>query len=274
MITRPVLRYHGGKWRIADWVTAHLPRHHCYVEPFGGAASVLMVKPRSVVEVYNDLDGRVVNLFRILRDPDRSEQLRRALVLTPYSRAEFAAAWSPADDPVEDARRLVVRTAMAIGAKPVHSRNGWRAGPTHRSPALTWRGYPEQFPAYLERLREVLLEQQPATAVIARYDSPATLFYVDPPYVLGTRAWGHRKVYAHELEDADHAALLQQLRGVRGMVALSGYRSAIYDDVLHDWLRLDIKARAQANRPRVESLWLSPAAVAAMPQSPLTLEDS
>lgn len=272
MITRPVLRYHGGKWRLADWIVGHLPPHHCYVEPFGGAASVLLVKPRSQVEVYNDLDDSVVGLFRVLRDPVTAEQLRRAVELTPYSRAEFIAAWEPSTDPVEEARRLIVRTAQAIGAKRRQSRNGWRAGPTHHTPTTMWRGWPSSIPAYVERLREVLIEQRPASEVIATFDTPATLFYVDPPYVLRTRAWDHRRIYSHELVDDEHAALLQQLRGARGMVLLSGYRCPMYDDLLGDWLRVDINARAQANRPRVESLWISPAAVAAMPQVHLDLQ--
>lgn len=271
-ITRPVLRYYGGKWRLADWIIGHLPPHHCYVEPFSGAASVMMVKPRSAVEVYNDVDGAVVNLFRVLRDPVTAEQLRRAVELTPYSRAEFVAAWEASDDPIEDARRLIVRGAQAIGAKKRCSRNGWRAGPTHHTPTSMWRGWPAQIPYYVERLREVLIESSPASEVITQFDSPATLFYVDPPYVLETRAWDHRKIYAHELTDADHLALLEQLKSVQGMVLLSGYRSAMYDVELAGWIRRDMHARAQGNRPRVESLWLNPAAVNTMPQTWLDLQ--
>jgi DNA adenine methylase len=267
-----VLRYHGGKWRLADWIVAHLPPHHCYVEPFGGAASVLMRKPRSAVEVYNDLDASVVSLFRVLRDPVTAEQLRAALELTPYSRAEFVLAWEPSEDPVEDARRLLVRSSQSIGAKKRCSRNGWRAGPTHGSPVNMWTGWPSHVPSFVARLREVLIEQQPAAAVVAQFDSPATLFYVDPPYVLKTRAWDHRKIYAHELTDAEHAELLTQLLAVRGMVLVSGYRSPLYDEFLAGWRRVDVNARAQGNRPRVESLWISPAADALLRQPALALE--
>ncbi len=272
MITRPALRYHGGKWRLADWIIGHLPAHHCYVEPFGGAMSVLLRKPPSAIEGYNDLDAHVVEFFRVLRDPARSEQLRLALELTPYSRAEFVQAWEEHPEPVEAARRMVVRTAQAIGAKKRLARNGWRAGPTHHTPTSMWRGWPKHIPGYVDRLRDVLIDQQPAADVITQFDSPQTLFYVDPPYVLKTRSGDHRKVYAHELEDAEHVALLEQLQQVRGMVLLSGYRHPLYDETLTGWRRVDVHARAQSNQPRIESLWISPAAAAALPHPTLELK--
>lgn len=89
--------------------------------------------------------------------------------------------------------------------------------------------------------------------------------------MLKTRAGDHRKVYAHELEDAEHIALLDQLLQVRGMVLLSGYRHPLYDEALAGWRRVDVHARAQSNQPRIESLWISPAAAAAQPQSALDL---
>lgn len=272
MITRPALRYHGGKWRLADWVISHLPPHHCYVEPFGGAMSVLLRKPRSAIEVYNDLDQHVVDFFRVLRDPLQAEQLRRALELTPYSRLEFVHAWEDHDDPVEAARRMVIRTAQAIGAKKRLARNGWRSQATYHTPTSMWTGWPRHIPSYVDRLREVLIDHQPATDVIAQFDRQETLFYVDPPYMLKTRAGDHRKVYAHELEDAEHEALLEQLLQVKGMVLLSGYRHPLYDEALAGWRRVDIHARAQSNQPRVESLWISPAAAAALHQPALELE--
>jgi len=107
--TRPVLRYHGGKWRLASWIISHFPPHRVYVEPFGGAASVLLRKPRSYAEVYNDMDGEIVNVFRVLRDPARARELERVLRLTPFAREEFELSYIRDEDPIEQARRTIVR---------------------------------------------------------------------------------------------------------------------------------------------------------------------
>ena len=274
MITRPVLKYHGGKWRVADWVLAHLPPHHTYVEPFGGAASVLLRKAPSPIEVYNDLDDDVVRLFRVLRDPVQAEELRRAVELTPWSRSEFHACWERPDglSDVELCRRLIVRSFQAVGAKRARTRNGWRARADRISPTGAWRSWPAQIPHYVERLRSVLIESVPADRLFPLYDSVQTAWFVDPPYLHSTRAWDQRSIYSHELSVADHEALLATLQALSGAVLLAGYRSELYDDTLSAWRRVDVRARAQGNLPRVESMWLNPAAVAGLRQVPLELE--
>ncbi len=127
MIQSPVIRYHGGKFRLAPWVIRHFPPHTCYVESFGGAAGVLMQKERAYAEVYNDLDGDIVNLFRVLQLEETREQLTRLLVLTPYARGEFDRAWEPTADPVEQARRTIIRAQMGFGsAGATKGRTGFR----------------------------------------------------------------------------------------------------------------------------------------------------
>jgi DNA adenine methylase len=263
--TRPVLRYHGGKWRLAPWVLEHFPAHRVYVEPFGGAASVLIQKPRSYAEVYNDLDGELVNLFRVLRDAATAQALREALALTPFARDEFRLSYEAAGDPVEQARRTVVRSFMGFGSNAHNRATGFRANShrSHTTPAHDWGNYPAALDAIIARLRGVTVENRTAVEVIAQHDSPATLVYADPPYPFGTRDGG--RDYAHEMSDDDHRALAAALHGVDGMVVLSGYPCDLYDGELYaDWHRTERRALADGAGERTEVLWLNPACAAAL----------
>lgn len=268
--TRPVLRWHGGKWRLAPWIISHFPVHRLYVEPFGGAASVLLRKPRAYAEIYNDLNGEVVTLFRVLRDADLASRLIAQLRLTPFAREELPAAYEPSDDPVEQARRLVVRSYLGFGSAGVNgATTGFRSN-SNRSgtvPPHDWVNYPECLTAAVQRLRGVCIERLDAVALLARNDDPATLFYVDPPYLPETRSkkrgpQGMYHSYVHDMTEGDHKALLKALKGLVGMVVLSGYPSELYDDALQGWDRIETEALADGARPRKEVLWLNPAASA------------
>lgn len=276
---RPLIRYHGGKWRLAPWIVAHLPPHHTYVEPFGGGGSVLLRRERTYAEVYNDLDGDVVNLFRMARD--RGAELRRAIELTPFSRDEFELSYEPSDDPLEKARRMVVRAFQGFGsASACGERSGFRATSSRSgtTPAADWLNYPEALAAITTRLQGVVIENRDARLVMAAHDRLNTLHYVDPPYVHSTRSLkvrhnDKRKSYKYELSDEDHRELAGFLRGLRGMVIVSGYPCPLYDDLFGDWHRVERAAFADGARPRVEALWLNPHALAALrgQQQPLML---
>lgn len=276
MIERPPLQYHGGKWLLASWIIRRFPPHHGYVEPYGGGASVLLRKPPSDVETYNDLDGDVVTFFRVLRE--QPEALVRAIQLTPWARAELKLARTapPPDDPVEQARRLYVQAWQGFygGRRSTHP--GWRYCATVASNSLVglW-GRTEHLCAVAERLRAVQIECDDALAVIRRYDRPGTLFYVDPPYlphVRGANRETFSEAYRHEMTVGDHAGLARVLRSVQGMVVLSGYASAEYAEwyETYGWQRYS-RAAAKVNRnaAATECLWLSPAATAAQRQGVL-----
>ena len=277
--TRPALRYHGGKWRAAPSILAHFPAHRIYVEPFGGAASVLIRKPRAYAEIYNDLDGEIVSLFRVLRDRRRARELAILCRRTPYSREEFERSYEPADDPVEQARRTLVRSWMAIGSSGLRGhKTGFRIGSKREGqmPSEDWRGFPAAIPAIVERLQGVVIERRPAERVMAKHDEPSTLFYVDPPYPFATRS--QKRIgndlyhgYRHELDDAGHARLLAQLRELVGMVVLSTYPNAPYDDALASWTRIEIAARADRGEERTEVLFLNPQTMAALDRDRLPL---
>ena len=280
MRPRPALRYHGGKWRLAPWILSFFPAHRIYVEPYGGGASVLLRKERSYAEVYNDLDEEVVNVFRVLRDPASADLLQRALELTPFARDEFVAAHQRDDaNPVERARRAIVRSFMGFGSASLHARNprgmrtrasnwtsgkgtGFRANSSRSgtTPAHDWGHYPQQIAGFVDRLRGVVIENRDALQVIAQHDRPDALIYCDPPYPQSTRD-DNRADYSHEMTDDDHRVLAKLLHGAAGMVIISGYPCQLYDEDLYPgWERHEREHLADGAKRRTEVVWLNPAA--------------
>ncbi|RTY68038.1 DNA adenine methylase [Pseudomonas veronii] len=278
-ITTPVIRYHGGKFRLAPWVLQHFPAHTCYVESFGGAAGVLMQKSRSYAEVYNDMDGDIVNLFRVFQAEQSRNALAELLVLTPYSREEFELAWEPTDNQIERARRTIIRAQMGFGsAGATKGITGFRIDTKRKygTAQSLWTKYPEQIAVIGQRLAGVLIENRPAIEVIKAHDDSGTLHYVDPPYMHGTRYKNavSGRYYRHEMTDADHRELIGTLLEAKGMVALSGYDSEIYREMLIGWSMNSTSARISAGRgtsSRQECLWLNPACMNALHRSGLQL---
>ena len=266
---KPALRYHGAKFRLAKWVMQFFPPHRCYVEPFGGAAGVLLQKQRAYAEVYNDLDGDVCNFFAVLRDKDARDQLMRACLQTPYARDEFESAYESTDDRIERARRLAVRAQMGFGsAGATKGKTGFRIDTrrTYGTSMHLWAEYPEAVKAAGMRLSGVLIENRPAIDIIRQHDAPDTLFFVDPPYMHGTRVLSGKKgYYQHEMSDADHEDLLSVLLDVKGCVVVTGYETDLYKRRLRNWTLHTTKARISASRGgglRIEHAWLNPACVA------------
>ena len=259
--TRPLLRYHGGKWRLAPWIISYFPAHRTYTESYGGAGSILLLKDPAYAEVYNDLDGEVVNLFRVLRNPAEARELIRQVRLTPYARAEFDASYITADDPIEMARRTLFRSAAGFsstGASGVW-KTGFRGNVTRSgtTPAHAWRNLPDTLHLIVERLQGVIIENLPALDVIRTYDGPDALHYVDPPYVFATRygRWTG-KAYKQEMTDKQHRELAFTLHNVKGNVVLSGYACPLYDELYGDWARVTKETHADSAKDRIEVLWL------------------
>jgi DNA adenine methylase len=260
-VVRPVLRWHGGKFKLRDWIVSYLPPHRLYIEPYGGAASILLAKPRSFGEIYNDLDGDVVRLFRVLRDPERAERLADLLRLTPFAREEYeiaqAAELAEVHDDLEAARMLVLRSFMGHGSDSSVGRpTGFRASSwgSNRAAPRDWQNYPSSLRAITERLQGVVIESRPAIEVMLRHDRPEALHYVAPPYLHTTRS--RIRGYRHEMTREDHVALAEVLRELRGTVVLSGYPSVLYDrDLYPDWHRIQRGTFADGAQERTEVLW-------------------
>jgi DNA adenine methylase len=253
---RPPVAYYGGKMTIADRIVSYLPPHEHYVEPYCGSCAVLLAKPRSRMETVNDIDTRLMQFWRVLRD--HPAELARVIDATPHSRAEFAAARDRADDELEDARRVwVLLTQSRTGTmRP----SGWRhyqnpTGSTFGMPAYL-EAYRDRFPGAVRRMQGVSLEALPALDLIAKYGRHAgVLLYVDPPYLGSTRTRG----YLHEMQaDADHEALAEALHACKAAVVLSGYPSELYDRLYTDWDRVDIHTGTGQSgtwEARTEVLW-------------------
>lgn len=268
-VTKPPLAYFGGKQYLVPVLLELLPPHEVYVETHGGSAALLFAKHPAQLEVYNDLDSGLVNFYRVLRDAKRAKELRRLLMLTPYSREEWVECrltWRQADTDVEMARRWFVALMQSFSKTP--SSQGWSYCKQPSGHAVSkFRSLIDLIPAAVERLRCVQVDHVDALDALVRYDAPNTLFYVDPPYVPSTRKAGG---YNHEMTVDDHKRLLTVLLELRGMVVLSGYRCDLYDDALTGWTRRDVAtvnwSSNTVREKRVECIWLSPNAAQHQPQ--------
>jgi DNA adenine methylase len=259
---KPPIPYFGGKMTVGPVIAALLPSHGHYVEPYCGSLAVLLAKSPSAHETVNDLDGDVVNFWRVLRE--RPDDLERQCALTPHSRAEQLASYDLTGcDDLERARRLFVQ--LTQGRSGIRRKTGWRhyIKPCRDSGSGSMphylRGYVTRIAAVSERLQSVSLECLPALDIIAKYGrDPDVLLYVDPPYLGTTRGWD--KGYVHEMPgEADHRELAQALHATLATVVLSGYASNLYDRELYPgWDRHTIAtSTGQGGKwdARTEVLW-------------------
>jgi DNA adenine methylase len=255
--------WYGGKFSHLDWLLPLLPACHHYCEPFAGSGAVLLNRSPSAVETYNDLDGEVVNFFRVLRE--HGEELARLIGLTPFSREEFSQACEldPDVSDVERARRFYirarqVRTGLAQTAtvgRWANCKDTSRAGMS--GVVSRWLGGVSMLPEIAERLLRVQIENRPAVDVVRLYDDKKTLFYCDPPYVHSTR--GDSKAYRHEMTDDQHRELADTLNSTKGMVAFSNYECELLEELYPapKWIkhRSEPKTTHATKGKRVEVLW-------------------
>ncbi|MEW6236568.1 MAG: DNA adenine methylase [Candidatus Omnitrophota bacterium] len=255
--------WYGGKFSHLSWLLPLLPECHHYCEPFGGAGSVLLNREPSPVETYNDIDGEVVNFFRVLRE--EKDKLIESIGLTPFSREEFITSCEIDPDllPLERARRFFVRarqvrTGLAQTASPGRWANCINTSRAGMSGVVSrWLGSIESLPQIAERLLRVQIENRPAIETIQLYDSPDTLFYCDPPYVHLTR--GDQSAYGYEMSDDEHREIAKALNSVQGMVAISNYECEMMN-ILYPppkWKKQvsSPKTIHSTKKKRVEILW-------------------
>ena len=252
-VTRPILRYFGGKWRLAPWLISLMPPHRTYVEPFGGAASVLLRKPKSEVEVYGDIDFKVVGYVKLVKECGKA--LAEAIEATPYGREAWEAATNDdvEFDAVRWARDTAVLSFMSHGSDGLL---GCRAGfSDHRLKTAAWKTLPGAIRAASGRLRDTVIEFVDARETVRKYDSPDALIFADPPYPKSSRSSNHG--YAHEFTDADHEALAEQLQKIRGKAMVSGYDCPLYRRLYAGWRTATHAALKDVARRAVETVWMN-----------------
>lgn len=260
---RNVLKYPGSKWRIADKLVELIPPHHTYIEPFFGSGAVFFQKPPSDIEMINDLDNDVVNLFFCIKED--SEKLARLIMSTPYSRQVYDDSFK--DDPIRDmllgvdryhkACQFLVRCWQGHGFRTNGYKVGWKndvQGRERMYALWNWYRLPEWVIEIAERLRMVQIENRSAMEVIKRFDYDNVFMYLDPPYLLGTRA---AKQYKCEMDDTEHRELLMVLQQSRAKVMISGYASELYDGMLKGWNRQELLSHAEMGKRRTEVIWMN-----------------
>jgi len=295
-IRRPVLRYHGGKFRLAPQLIQFFPEHRVYTEAYGGGASVLMQKPRCYSEIYNDLDGEVVNVFRVLQNRNKAARLEALLRVTPYAREEFQLSYKHSTSEIERARRTIIRSFMGWGSDSISrlkaSRVGfntrisslmstgfrWNANRSGTTAASDWKVYPDCIAAFVERLQGVTIENREARDILSRMDRDDTLHYVDPPYPMDVRSKHKGTTVEHryrwEMTDAQHKEMAELLRSLKGMVIISSYPGPLYERLFRGWRKIQwtsgqfVSANTNS-QTRTEVVWLNKAAAQAQKQHEL-----
>ena len=232
------LTWHGGKFYLASRLVEMMPPHISYVEPYAGSLAVLLAKnPEGVSEIVNDLDGRLMNFWRVLMCPVNFEEFARRVQATPFSEEVWRAAFRRLQKPCQ-ADGVCVVCAQAFFVLVRQSHAGRKDGFAAFSKVRTRGGMNEQCSAWLTavdglprvhaRLKRVAILNRPALDVIRGQDGKGTLFYLDPPYLHETRVV--TDVYKHEMSFTEHEELLDVLGRIQGKFMLSGYHSELYDD--------------------------------------------
>lgn len=248
-----LLNYPGAKWGMAEQIVSLMPKHRSYLEPFFGSGAVLFNKPKSAIETVNDIDGEIVNFFRVLRE--RPEELADAVSMTPYARDVFDDAHANrGTDDFDRAYRFAIRSKMGHGFK-TYQKTGFNVDVFARERSYCvgcWNRLPAGLMEAAARLKEVQIENRPALDLIKRFNHENVLIYADPPYLLETR---RGKQYRYEMTEQDHLELLEALKQHSGYVILSGYPSEMYDRELRGWSIIHRKSYNQNADKRTEALW-------------------
>lgn len=252
---KQILKYPGAKWRLADWIISHFPPHGTYLEPYFGSGAVFFTKKPSRIETINDIDGNVINLFKVIRE--QPNELAEMIEFTPWAREEYYASYEPTNDPLEKARRFLVRCWQGYGTD-LRSKTGWdnsRRASLRVSRNNDFQELPKNIIRAAQRLKHAQIENKPAVELIKEYNYAEVLIYADPPYLLTTRASGKR--YKNEMTEDEHLELLETLKQHKGPAIISGYECELYNRILKNWNKYTKTTIAVSGGKREEIIWVN-----------------
>lgn len=261
---RPALKGFGSKWNLAPWILNHFPEHAGFFDAFFGTGSILLRKPPVKHETANDLNGRIYNYFKVLRE--RGPELVDKISKTPWHIQEFRQSHEVADDPLEDARRVFVTSFMSIvGYVSESDNNLFRYSKTANS---RWTPpvkdmIENDLLAVSKRLRNVQFLQEDVleTNILKRFDVVGCLIYVDPPYLDEVRKRKSDKGYARDMGDLDsHLRLHEKLASLKNaMVVISHTDCVAYDDLYAPigWHKYVKESRYNSGSSAIEAIWLN-----------------
>jgi DNA adenine methylase len=261
-----VIGWYGGKSLMLPYILPYLniPHKH-YVEVFGGGAAVLLNKKPSLIETYNDIDSNLVNFFRVLRDKEKTKEMKRLISLTPYSREErrfFVGKlknkkeWFSSSD-IERAYMFFYIVKTSYGGSVF---GGFKSDINESR--IKKDSILETINKAQKRFFNIHIENASWKKIINQYDSPNTLFYLDPPYPEETRIT--KKDYVFEMEKKDHKKLIKEVSKIQGKAIISTYKNDTYDQLKNFGWRLKeiemacVVEKAKKKKKRIEQLWFSP----------------
>lgn len=251
-----ILKYPGAKWRITKWIIEQIPEHHSYIEPYFGSGAVFFNKTPSNIETINDIDGDVVNFFRVVRES--ADELAYKIFMTPYARAEYERSYEGSEKTdIDKAVAFCIKINMSHGYR-CNAKSGWKndvQGRERSYAVQVWNKLPEIIMQAAARLKEVQIEQRPALDIIKRFNHQKCLIYCDPPYLLETR--NSSKQYNFEMSDKDHEDLLNTVLESKSKIIISGYESGLYNDALKNWRKKTGYSLTQSLRKAKEVIWMN-----------------
>jgi DNA adenine methylase len=284
---RAPIHWVGGKGQMIKKLMHHVPLGgNPYCEPFMGAASLFFARPPAPIEVLNDTDDDIVNLFRCLQDKEIFEELTHKLRYTLYAKAEFAEAIeilkNNTEDEIKRAWAFFVLLNQGFGGDKTRKNIGsWGRVFVSRGGCScntnSWIMRLTMLEDWHKRLLMAQIDNRDALEIIQYWDTDATVFYIDPPYIHETRK--SKNVYNQELNNDYHKNLFKIILDCKGAVVLSGYEHEIYQPLIETgWnctkyhtvcrvagrvrnSKLQGKNSAMQHVPRTECVYSNPKAI-------------